>query len=139
MKHGGYSLLTGSSLQGDLVRENPRVARYLLDARAGLVRDVAGCEPALSEMQRIMIDRIISKLAICRLIEIYIERYGAFRRDQIRRKVFELEPCLGQSYLAYSNSIDRALVALGLGKREGRKVIDAAAIIQGETEEKDEG
>jgi hypothetical protein len=32
--------------------------------------------------------------------------------------VLELEPALGINYLAFSNSIDRALVNLGLDRRE---------------------
>jgi len=120
-KHGGYSL----ALKDDLLKENPRVTRYLLNCRAGLVKDVAGSEDALSEQQRIMIDRIISKLAVCRLIELYVERYGAFPRRKVKGKVLvklELVPCLGVNYLAFSNSIDRALIALGIDKRQGEHV-----------------
>jgi len=114
-KHGGYSIIH----QDELLGKNPHIRRYLQDCRDGLVRDVAGSEEALSEQQRIMIDRIVSRLSICRLIETYVEKYGAFRRDRIRRdKVLELEPALGVNYLAFSNSIDRALVALGLDRVE---------------------
>jgi hypothetical protein len=56
------------------------VTRYLLDCRAGLLRDVGGAEEGLSEQQRIVIDKIISKSAVCRLIELYIKGYGAFRK-----------------------------------------------------------
>ena len=114
VKHGGYSLIH----RDELLKRNPHIRQYLQDCRDGLVRDVAGSEEALSEQQRIMIDRIVSRLSICRLIESYIERYGPFRRDRIKKeKVLELEPALGINYLAFSNSIDRALVALGLERR----------------------
>ena len=120
MKHGGYSLIHRDAL----LKEHPRLRYYLEDVRVGLVQDVAGSEDALSEQQRIMIDRIISRLSICRLIEIYCEKYGVFRRDQVKRhKILELEPALGINYLAFSNSIDRALVALGLNKRKAEKVL----------------
>jgi hypothetical protein len=121
VKHGGYSLIA----RDELLKQHPQLRRYLEDSRAGLIRDVAGSEDQLSEPQRIMIDRIISRLSICRLIEVYIEKYGAFRRDQLKRfQVLELEPALGLNYLAFSNSIDRALIALGLNKKEAEKVID---------------
>jgi hypothetical protein len=127
LKHGGYSLI----LKDELVKEHPRLREYLQDSRDGLIQDVAGAEDALSEQQRIMIDRIISRLSICRLIEIYIEKYGAFRRDQIKRhKILELEPALGQNYLAFSNSIDRALIALGLNKKAASEVLDLGRYIE---------
>lgn len=113
-KHGGYSL----ALRDELIKKTPGLRRYLEDSRTGLVRDVAGGEAGLSEPQRIMIDRIISRLSITRMIEIYIAKYGIFRKDRIKREgILELEPALGINYLAFSNSIDRALVNLGLEKR----------------------
>jgi len=120
-KHGGYSLI----LKDKLIKEHPRLRQYLEDTRIGLIQDVAGSEDQLSEQQRIMIDRIISRLSICRLIEIYIEKYGAFRRDRLKRfQVLELEPALGQNYLAFSNSIDRCLIALGLNKKQSSEILD---------------
>ncbi len=124
-RHGGFSI----SLRDEILKDNPRIRRYLADTRVGLARDIAGGEDSLSEMQRVMIDRVISKLAVCRLIEAYIEKYGAFRQDRFKRKILELEPCLGNSYLAYSNSIDRALVALGLSKKEAARVMTPAELI----------
>ena len=85
-----------------------------------------------------MIDRIISRLAICRLIESYIEKYGAFRRDKIKRdKVLELEPALGLNYLAFSNSIDRALIALGLNARKPQEpeLMDYVRMKYGDSQE----
>jgi hypothetical protein len=101
------------------------IRRYLEDVRAGLVADISGgAEDDLSEQQRVMINMIINRLAICRLIETYCERYGVFRKDVLKRKkILELEPALGMNYLAFSNSVDRALIALGLG-RKGEKVLD---------------
>lgn len=121
LKHGGYSII----YKDQEIKRHPKLRQYLQECRDGLILDVAGSEDALSEQQRIMIDRIISRLSICRLIECYVERYGAFRRDKIKReKVLELEPALGVNYLAFSNSIDRALIALGLNKKQANEVID---------------
>jgi hypothetical protein len=126
-KHGGYSLIH----RDQLIKNYPQLRRYLEDTRTGLVRDVAGSEDGLSEQQRIMIDRIISRLSICRLIEIYIEKYGAFRRDRLKRfQVLELEPALGLNYLAFSNSIDRALIALGLNKKQASEVLDLGRYVE---------
>jgi hypothetical protein len=125
-KHGGYSLIH----KDELLKQHPQLRRYLEGCRSGLVKDVAGSEDQLTEQQRIMIDRIISRLSICRLIEVYIEKYGAFRRDRLKRfQVLELEPALGQNYLAFSNSIDRALIALGLNHKKADEALDLGKYI----------
>ena len=134
-KHGGYSLI----VKDELLKKHPHLRRHLEDTRSGLCRDIAGCEANLTEQQRIMIDRIISKLSIVRLIEVYIEQYGAFRRDRLQKdKVLELEPALGNSYLAFSNSIDRALVALGIERKDLAKALTPAEITAEIIEEKEE-
>jgi hypothetical protein len=133
-KHGGYSLI----LKDEILKEHPRLKAYLEDSRTGLVKDVAGTEEALSEQQRIMIDRIVSRLSICRLIEVYIEKYGAFRRDRLHQdRVLELEPALGQNYLAFSNSIDRALIALGLERKQIEPELTIAEVIREFDQEKE--
>jgi hypothetical protein len=126
-KHGGYSLIH----RDQLIKNYPQLRRYLEEVREGLIRDVASTEDQLSEQQKVMIDRIISRLSICRLIEIYIEKYGAFRRDRLKRfQVLELEPALGQNYLAFSNSIDRALIALGLDKKKANEALDLGRYVE---------
>lgn len=120
-KHGGYSLIA----KDEVLKDHPRLRQYLQDTRDGLVRDVAGSEDRLSEQQRVLIDRIITRLSICRLIEVYIEKYGLFRRDKLKRfHVLELEPALGQNYLAFSNSVDRALRDLGLERKAVEEAVD---------------
>jgi len=128
-KHGGYSLI----VRDEILKDHPYVRRYLQDCRDGLVENIAGSEERLTEQQRIIIDRIISRLSICRLIEVYIEKYGAFRGDRLKKdKILELEPALGQNYLAFSNSIDRALIALGLNKKQTDDVLAPYEIIDRE-------
>jgi hypothetical protein len=105
-KHGGFSIV----YKDDQLKKNPKIRQYLQDCRGGLVKDIAGTEDNLTEQQRIMIDRIISKLSIVRLIEAYVEANGAFDGDS-------LKDCLGRSYIAFTNSIDRALSALGIDKK----------------------
>jgi hypothetical protein len=82
-KSGAYSI----EIQDEILKANPRVQTYLLDCRTGLVKDVAKSEAELAEQQRIMIDRIINLLlTICRLIELYVERFGAFLRGRLEKE-----------------------------------------------------
>ena len=117
--HGAYI----TSLKDQYLKTTPQVRRFLESTRFGLIRDVAGSEENLSEQQRIMIDRVISRLLILRVIEGWIVRDGIWDRKALLGKpsTLKLESCLSDSYLAYSNSIDRALKSLGLEK----KAIDA--------------
>lgn len=127
-KHGAYSI----NIRDDELKSHPRIRQYLEATRQGLVRDVAGSEENLSEQQRILIDRIISKLSIMRLIEVYIEKTGIFRRDKLLQDdgILELEPALGMNYLAFSNSVDRALKILGIHKKDADDVLDLETYIK---------
>lgn len=111
--HGGYSLVS----KNEALRDNPRIRKYLEDSRAGLVHDIAGDETRLTEAQRILIDRVISKLAVIRLIESYVERHGPFKGDRLRGM-------LGEHYLRFNNSIRLSLCALGLDKRASEKILN---------------
>jgi len=134
-RHGGYSLVA----RDELLREHPYLKQYLRDTREGLIRDIAVTEDELTEQQRLLIDRLISKLAVCRLIEVYVEKFGIFRRDRLKNdKVLELEPAMGVNYLAFSNAIDRALAILGIEKRKAEKVIDLKAYLKEKHEIKEE-
>jgi hypothetical protein len=109
---GGFSLVHKDAV----LKEHPYIQRYLRDCREGIVRDLGG-EEAMSTMQMVLVDRLISRMAICRLIECYVEKFGAFSRPALDRKALELEPVMA-SYLSFSNSIDRSLASLGLKRRD---------------------
>jgi len=135
-RHGGYSLIA----RDEILKDNPRIRQYLQDTRDGLVRDIAGTEDRLTEQQRILIDRIITRLSICRLIEVYIEKYGLFRKDKLKKyKVLELEPALGQNYLSFSNSIDRTLRDLGIDKKESDEALDIKEYVEKTYGKKEKG
>jgi len=68
-------------------------------------------EEDLSIAQRVLIDRIISKLGIIRCIEEHIRENSVMRGH-------DLAPSLKASYLAYNNSIRLDLQALGIDKKK---------------------
>jgi len=135
-RHGAYSLIA----RDEILKDNPRIRQYLQDTRDGLIRDIAGTEDRLTEQQRILIDRIITRLSICRLIEVYIEKHGLFRRDKLKKyKVLELEPALGQNYLSFSNSIDRTLRDLGIDKKKSDEALDIKEYVEKTYGKKEKG
>lgn len=106
-KTGGYSLL----IKGELPENRRYIARYLTEIREGLIEDLGPGEKDLSTAQRVLIDRIISKLGITRCIEEHI-------RENSVMKGHDLAPSLKASYLAYNNSIRLDLQALGIDKKQ---------------------
>ena len=110
--HGGYSYL----LSGRLPEHRIEVERYLTGVRAGLIKDIGPREDDLTTAQAILIGRVIAKLGVLRCVEEYIRERSIFVGA-------ELAPCLGKSYLAYSNSVRLDLCELGVSTRAGERVL----------------
>jgi len=110
--HGGYSLLPAR-----LAMQYPQLQRYLRQIRKDLI-DHAGGPDKMTAPQEVLVNSIVNKLVVCRLIEIFIQRTSPFDLSQLKKAppVLSLQPALGINYLAFSNSIDRGLALLGLEK-----------------------
>jgi hypothetical protein len=132
-KHGGYSLVYRS----EIIKEHPELRRHLDDTRTGLIQSVAGLEENLSEQQRLIIDRTISQLALARLEELYIEKYGILRKDQLRRGILEVEPILNH-WMSLNNSIRNNLALLGMEKRQVEETLTPLQIAAEIDKEKEE-
>jgi len=108
-RHGGYSLIT----RGELPDNRRYLAPYLTGVREGLIGDLGPTEEDLTTAQKVMVDRVVNYLGIVRLIEEYVKEKGIFQNPG-----GFLNPALSQNYLAYCGHIQRALVALGIDKRQ---------------------
>lgn len=117
--HGGYSFLS----TGKLPEHRREVSRYLTAVREGLIRDLGPKEADLSAGQRILIDRVVTKLGVIRCMEEHVREGSVMSGD-------DLTPCLKTSYLAYNNSVRLDLTALGIDKRAEAKVLDLAEYVQ---------
>ena len=111
-KHGGYALVNRETI----LREQPVIRRYLDDRRGQLVQERGG-EEALSGGERILIDRAIALLSRTILIEYH------YRNDAV------LPPGIAAYYLTMNNSIRLSLVALGIDKKAGEKILDLGQYI----------
>ena len=110
-RHYGYSFL----VTGEMPQHRAYLLRYLTECRMGLIDDLGGPE-SMTTGQLIIVDRVISKLGVARLIEEHCRENGVFRDQQ-------LAPPLKESYLAYSNSIRLDLQSLGIEKRVARRIL----------------
>jgi hypothetical protein len=113
-KHGGYSLMVRA---GEVPERMTKVRAYLSGVRAGLVRDVAGQEEAMTTAQGVLVDRAISLLGVLRTIEESLSEKGIMQGSA-------LSPILRENYISYNNTLRLTLAALGINRREGDKVID---------------
>ena len=119
MKHGGYSFLS----RGELPRNRAYIERYLTEARIGLIEHLGPTEDDLSTQQKILIDRIITKLGVVRCMEECIRESSVMQGNR-------LAPCLRESYLAYNNSIRLDLQALGIDKKRGDEPLDLGKYVE---------
>jgi len=110
ISHGAYSLIA----QGEILKQHPFLRRYLRAVHLGLVNDLGG--PArLTTAQNLLIDGVIAKLAVIKSCEIYLGKTGIIDGAVLRReRVLALQPVLKESYLAFQNSMQRALDLLGI-------------------------
>jgi len=111
------------------------IQRHLSLIRKALVKDLGGTEDSLSAQQIIIIDGIIARLGIVRSMEEYIKATSIMKGQ-------ELSPCLRTEYLAYRNSIDKALSRLGLKRSEIEEIKTIEQVIDAidkeETQKKQE-
>jgi len=127
-KTGVYS----PALRDEFLLEHPEVQRYVQAARDGLVQDQlekmgAKSEDELPATTVLLIDRLSSRIALSRQIEVYLRRHGILRRDRLEgQKVLEGEPILA-FWLQLQNSIDRASAMLGVKVAQAEEVWDIKA------------
>jgi hypothetical protein len=118
--HGGFSLLVR---KGELPENRQYIARWLTEVREGLIEDLGPSEEDLPTAQRVLIDRIISKLGVIRCIEEHI-------RENSVMTGHNLAPSLRASYLAYNNSVRLDLQALGIDTRKADEAGDLSKYIE---------
>lgn len=123
--HGGYAYLT----TGKLPVHRKYIEKYLTAVRNGLVRDLGPTEHDLTTAQIVIIDRIVSKLGIIRCIEEHTRENSVMIGSN-------LAPALGQSYLAYDNSIRLGLTALGISTKRADESLDVQGYIKQFDEDK---
>jgi hypothetical protein len=119
-KHGGYS----TARKDELIRRNPEVQRYLKVVRHGLVRDLCPeGEEHLTMARRVVLDRLMQKLATARLVETYLAEHGILRPDKLAERTLEAHS-VTTLWLALNNQIREDLKLLGLD----RKVLEAIVL-----------
>jgi hypothetical protein len=102
IKHGAYAL-TKAIKAGKTLDKRTRMGKQMAIARDNLLADCGG-EP--SQAQLILLDRIMEKIVFLLAISQY-----ALDQETVIDETGKLIPCLGQSYLSYSEALRRDLLA----------------------------
>lgn len=124
-KHGGYVFMK----TGMLPERMTHIRAYLSGVREGLIHDIARDESKLTTAQRVLIDRTITLIGVCRCIEEYVKNTGLFVDGKI-------EDSMRDNYISFQNSIRLNLDKLGIDKRV-EDMVDPLEYIQGNNQEKD--
>ncbi len=112
-KHGGYSV----ARKDEILRRYPEVLRYLKVVQRDIIRDVCPeGEEHLPAGKRVLIDRLMSKLATIRLVECYLGEHGIIRQDKVEERILDAEPIMSV-WLSLDNGIRKDLALLGLERR----------------------
>ncbi len=117
----GYSLIA----RGETPRGRRYVETYLTEVRQSLIEQLGPTEADLSAGQRVLVDRVIAKVGVLRLIEEECRERGVFRPDRQG-----LVNVLAENYLAWSNSVRLDLMALGIKRGAAPGVPDLAEYIR---------
>jgi len=123
--HGGFSVRP----PGELLRGRPkaRLRAYLTTFRRKLIEDLAaGKEEDLTAGQLALIDRAVGKLAVIRMMEMYIADVGPWKD----LKEGQLRPVVTGPLLAYSRELRADLQALGLERRTMEEVLTPAELVE---------
>lgn len=112
---------------GVLPERRSYLRAYLEETRAGFIRDLGPLETDLTVAQRVLVDRVLSKICILRVTEEWLKEHGLFTSGG------DLQPVLARTYLAYCNSLRFDLVALGLDKRKAGEILAPYEIVAAES------
>lgn len=111
-KHYGYAFLR----TGEMPQEKAHLVKYLSGLREGLIQDLGPKESDLTTAQKLLVERLISKVGFLRLIEEYAMSQGLFQGNR-------LLPVIERNYIGIDTAIQRNLSLLGIGTKrqsEGR-------------------
>ncbi len=132
-KHGVYSWLDQGRINPS-VRGHRKLQKYLEDMEAQL-QDMQG--GTMTAAKQILIKSTVEAFGVVLLASVYCKDAGILRPDKRKNGVIELQPVLGNQFLAFMNTIRQNLIALGLDKKEAEEVLDLDTYIkQRDAEEK---
>jgi hypothetical protein len=120
------------------IRGYKKLQKYLEDMERELI-DLQGGPDKVTAGQEILIKGTIEAYGVILLASMYCKKEGILRPDKAKDGIIELQPVLGQQFLAFLNTTRQNLLALGLDRKEVDDAIDPLKYIQGDGLDDDQG
>lgn len=126
VKHGIHTWLDKGRINPS-VRGYRKLQKHLEDMESQL-QDMQGGK--VTAAKRILIKSTVEAYGVILLASVYCKDAGILRPDKRKAGVIELQPVLGNQFLAFMNTIRQNLLALGLDKVEADDVMDLEQYIK---------
>ena len=117
------------------VRGHRRLEAYLRLTEQNFVQDLGGPDN-MTTAQEVLLKGTMQALGVLLLAGAYCQKYSILRPDQAAKGVIELQPCLGQQYLSFLNTIRQNLVVLGMDRRKAEPILTPFELAAAIDEEK---
>lgn len=134
VKHGIHFWL-GEGRINPSIRGYKKLQKYLEDMESELI-DLQGGREKLTAAQEILIKGTIEAYGVILLASMHCKKEGILRPDKAEKGIIELQPVLGQQFLAFLNTVRQNLLALGLEKKKTNDVLDVYSYIEKRDQEK---
>jgi len=126
IKHGIHTWLDKGRINPS-IRGHKKLQKYLEDMESQL-KDMQG--GSMTAAKQILIKSTIEAYGVILLASVYCKDAGILRPDKKEQGIIELQPVLGNQFLAFMNTIRQNLIALGLDKKEAEEVMDLETYIK---------
>lgn len=127
-----------TTMMSQILVKHPEIVTYLRrTAKALEAHFSAHGTREISAPRRILIDRLLSQLAVCRIFEAYLASAGFLRRDKADQGVLEPHGLVA-AWQSQNNQVNRTLGLLGLDDLPGEGPAALEAILA-EYQAEDEG
>jgi len=110
------------------VRQLRKIRRQIMQTEARIVDALGGADD-ISPQKEALISVAMKALSIAFLIELYINRHGAIRPDDLARGVVDVQPALEKSLRFYSEA-RQSLAAAGLERKKIDETLNLGRYIE---------
>lgn len=103
-----------TTLAAEVLRNHPEIVTYLRRTAKEVAAHLsAGGTREITPARRILVDRLVTQLAVSRTIEAYVGKAGIIRPDKLSAGALEAHGVI-ETWLKLQGVINRTLTALGL-------------------------
>ena len=122
VKHGIQTWLRTGRINPS-IRGHRKLQKYLREMERELIELYGGPE-SITVAQEILIKATIEAFGILMLATMYCKKHSILRPDKERQGIIELQPVLGNQFIAFLNTLRQNLISLGLERKKADEALD---------------